>query len=387
MSFMLDASRDTGQHPGWTEAAPWMGCSLGALIRILASGGFRVQPSSWPECLIDLCFAAGNSCAGAVQQLLLGRAVARTELTADPVFILGHWRTGTTLLHELLALDPRLRAPTTYECLAPHHFLLTGRWLPQWIGFALPKNRPPDKMLVTWHSPQEDEFALCNLGVPSPYATIAFPNEPPQNEAYLELDALPPREKQRWQKALLTYCRQLTSARPGRLVLKSPTHTFRLPTLTKMFPAARFIHIVRNPFAVFSSTMRLWRSMYATYGYQPPRYEGREEYVLEIFARMHARLETTRGLVGAGQLVDVRYEDLVRSPLATIGHLYDILELGDFEPARPAIEKYFADRAGYEPNRHSVEPRWRDEICHRWQPYFERYGYSLEDGAVLAAGG
>ena len=384
---MLDACRDKGQHPGWTEAAPWMGCSLGALVRILAAGSFRVPPAYWPECLMDLCFAAGNSCAGAVQRLLLSRAVARTKLTADPVFILGHWRTGTTLLHELLALDPRLRAPTTYECLVPHHFLLTGRWLPRWIRFTLPQSRPPDKMLVTWQSPQEDEFALCNLGIPSPYATIAFPNEPPQNEAYFEIDALPPREQQRWQKALLTFCQQLTYARPGRLVLKSPTHTFRLPTLTRMFLAARFIHIVRNPFAVFSSTVRLWRSMYATYGYQRPVDHGLEEYVLTTFARMHERLESTRGLVAPGQLVDVRYEDLVREPVDTIRRLYETLELGDFEPARPAIERYFADRAGYEPNRHAVKQRWRDEICCRWQSYFERYGYSLEDGAVLAGGG
>jgi hypothetical protein len=170
-------------------------------------------------------------------------------------------------------------------------------------------------------------------------------------------------------------------------VLKSPTHTFRLPTLTRMFPAARFIHIVRNPFAVFSSTVRLWRSMYATYGYQRPVYHGLEEYVLTTFARMHERLEATRGLVGAGQLVDMRYEDLVRQPVDTIRALYRSLDLGDLEPARPAIEKYFTDRAGYEPNRHRVEPRWRDEVCRRWQPYFERYGYALEDGAVLAGGG
>src|SRR6185503_16005388 len=104
-------------HPGWREAAPWMGCSLGALLRILAGGRFRVDLASWPECLIDLAFASGNSAAGLVQRLTVGRAAARTELAADPIFVIGHWRTGTTLLHELLAQEARLRAPTTYECL------------------------------------------------------------------------------------------------------------------------------------------------------------------------------------------------------------------------------------------------------------------------------
>src|SRR5205823_6071112 len=171
-------------------------------------------------------------------------ALANVQVPDDPLFIIGHWRTGTTLLHELLALDPRLRAPTNYECLVPNHFLLTERWLKGWTSFTLPRTRPPDQMQVTWDSPQEDEFALCNLGVPSPYARIAFPNEGPQNAAYLELDSLSQQECRRWERTLLSFFKELTCARPGRLVLKSPTHTFRLPTLVRMFPRAKWINIV-----------------------------------------------------------------------------------------------------------------------------------------------
>ena len=142
---------------------------------------------------------------------------------------------------------------------------------------------------MSWDSPQEDEFALCNLGVPSPYATIAFPNERLQNTAYFELDTLSEREQRKWEQTLLSFFKQLTYASPGRLALKSPTHTFRLPTLVRMFPQAKWINIVRNPFAVFSSTVGLWRSLYAAYGYQKPHYEGLENQVLDTFARMHAR--------------------------------------------------------------------------------------------------
>jgi omega-hydroxy-beta-dihydromenaquinone-9 sulfotransferase len=380
---MLWARENQALRPGWTESAPWMGCSLRALLRILATNRFRVDLAYWPECFVDLCFAAGNSCLGAGQRLCLGRKIDRAVLSGDPIFIIGHWRTGTTLLHELLALDPRLRAPTTYECLVPHHFLLTGGWLTRFTSFTLPQTRGPDTMRVIWNSPQEDEFGLCNLGVGSPYATIAFPNHGPQNEAYLELDALPAEEHLRWRAALLAFLKGLTYARPGRLVLKSPTHTFRLPTLTQMFPQARWINMVRNPLEVFSSTVRLWRSLYAAYGYQKPRYEGLEEFVLATFARMHDRLEATRGLVSSGALIDVRYEDLVRAPVQTVRRLYQDLSLGDFEVAEPAIGQYFADRAGYQPNRHDVEPHWKDEIRRRWRPYFERYGYSQESGMMI----
>ncbi len=360
-----------------------MGCSLRAIWQILRSNRFRIDAAYWPEAIIDLLFAAGNSALGALQGVVYRQALAKAQLSGDAVFIIGHWRTGTTLLHELLALDPRFRAPTNYECLAPNHFLVTGGWLKRWTSFTLPRMRPPDKMQVTWDSPQEDEFALCNLGVPSPYARIAFPNEGPQNAAHLELDSLTAHQQRAWQQALLSFLKQLSLARPGLLVLKSPTHTFRLPTLTRVFPRAKWINMVRNPFDVFSSTVRLWQSLYEAYGYQKPRFEGLEEEVLETFARMHMRLEATRGLVAAGSLVDVRYEDVVAEPLATLGQIYRTLELGDFEVTRQPVERYLAERSGYVAGPHRVDSQWADAIRRQWKPYFERYGYAMEDGSML----
>jgi len=166
-------------------------------------------------------------------------------------------------------------------------------------------------------------------------------------------------------------------------VLKSPTNTFRLPTLARMFPKAKWINLVRNPFAVFSSTVRLWQSLYEAYGYQKPRYEGLQEEVLETFTRMHARLEATRGLVAAEAISDVRYEDLVSEPVPTLRRIYEALQLGEHEIVQPAVERYLADRSGYTPQGHIIESPWADKIRQRWRPYFERYGYSLEDGSVV----
>jgi hypothetical protein len=380
---MLAISDKPTRRPGWTESAPWMGCSLPALWRILQAGRWHVDAAYWPECCVDLLFAAFNSSLGFVQTVLYRGALARLHLPDDPVFIIGHWRTGTTLLHELLSLDPRMRSATNYECLLPNHFLLTGRWLKNWTQFTLPGTRPSDAMRVTWDSPQEDEFALCNMGAPSPYAAIAFPNEGGLNDAYLELDALPAEARRRWEAALALFFKRLLIARPGRLILKSPTHTFRLPTLLRMFPRAKFVNIVRNPFAVFSSTVRLWRSLYETYGYHKPDFTGLEQQVLETFTRMHERLERTRSLVPVASLIDVHYEDLTRHPLSTLSHVYQALQLGDFVMARCAVERYFAERKDYVASQHAVASPWSDEIRERWRPYFEQYGYSLDDGSCI----
>src|SRR5690349_17545594 len=112
---MAVTARKSAARPGWTESAPWMGCSLPALWGILSSNRFRVDAAYWPECAVDLLFAAGISALGTLQRVVYRPALEKVQLSGDPVFTIGHWRTGTTLLHELLALDLRLRAPTNYE--------------------------------------------------------------------------------------------------------------------------------------------------------------------------------------------------------------------------------------------------------------------------------
>ena len=353
-----------------------MGCDFFGLMRILLRNRFRVRWNYLPDCLIDVSFGLVNTGLGGVKHLLFARRLDRVELADDPVFVIGHWRSGTTLLHELLALDPRHRCPTTFECFAPNHFLLSERFLKGWTGFALPRRRPVDNMEMGWDRPQEDEFALCNLGVPSPYATIAFPNHPPQFQEYLELEDLSPRQRSRWQQAFLSFLRQLAYKRPGQLVLKSPPHTFRLPLLCEMFPRARFVHLVRNPYLVFMSTVRLWKSLYASHGYQKPDYQGLEEFVFETFLRMHRRLDATRELVDSGRFHQLRYEDVIRNPVAEMRTLYEKLALGEFTAVEASIEDYFRRRSDYQTNRYELTPKLHAEITRRWKPYIEKHGYS-----------
>lgn len=362
-------------RPSWHSAAIWMGADFFALLRIFYKNGFRIRPWYLGDALIDFAFSLGNTSLKGLEYLLYERRIYRVELADDPVFIIGHWRTGTTMLHELFALDERFRCPNTYECFVPNHFVLTERWLKSWSGFVLPPNRPFDNMEMGWDLPQEDEFALMNLGRPSPYASIAFPNCPPLDWNHLDLTELRPAELRRWQKSLVRFVKQLIYVKSGRVVLKSPTHTSRVPALLEIFPKARFINLVRNPYKVFPSTVRLWKGLYSSHGYQKPKFAGLEERVFESFEKMHERLEATRSLILPDRICDLRYEDLVRDPVGQTRALYERLELGDFTPVAPAIEAYCARHADYKTNRHELAPEIRTEIARRWRPYFERYGY------------
>ena len=74
-----------------------------------------------------------NSAFSGAQHLVFGRTIAETKIEHPPVFIIGHWRSGTTYLHQLMVMDKRFAYPNTYDCMAPSHTLLTGSVLPWFL--------------------------------------------------------------------------------------------------------------------------------------------------------------------------------------------------------------------------------------------------------------
>jgi omega-hydroxy-beta-dihydromenaquinone-9 sulfotransferase len=241
----------------------------------------------------------------------------------------------------------------------------------------MPSRRPMDNMAAGWDKPQEDEFALCMMGQPSPYLTIAFPNRPPQDQDAFTLESMPPRKRRKWKRAFLLFLQQLTFKDPRRLVLKSPTHSCRIKVLLELFPDARFVHIVRDPYVVFPSTVNLWKSLYETHGLQKPTFAGLEEHVLNTFTMLYDELEKGKQLIPPRRFHEVRYEDLVSDPVGQMGALYEDLDLGGFEALRPKIERYFEEHKGYKTNRYpNLSAETRAAIARRWAAVIERYGYT-----------
>jgi omega-hydroxy-beta-dihydromenaquinone-9 sulfotransferase len=354
----------------------WEGCNFRAWISLLARNRFRVGWRFWWIAVIVTMVSVMHSVLQRLQRVLYGRRIRRTAVHPHPIFILGHWRTGTTLLHELLVLDRRHSFPTSYECFAPNHFLLTESLITKCLWFLSPTKRPMDNMAIGWDRPQEDEFALCMLGQPSPYLTMAFPNQRPAFPEYLDLEGLSPSALNRWKRTFHRFLQTVAFRNPKRLVLKSPPHTCRIKVLKEMFPEAHFVHIVRDPYVVFPSTMNLWKSLYQRHGLQTPTFAGLEDHVFETFLRMHEKLEQTRHLVDDDHFHELRYEDLVRDPIGEMRELYERLNLGEFDRVVPRLQDYLASVAGYETNRYELTPELRAKISRRWAKVIEQYGYN-----------
>jgi hypothetical protein len=363
--------------PRQREWAPrfWEGCHFFAWMRLLIRNRFAVHWQYWYIAVIISLISIIHTVLRVLQTIRYGRQLSRTKIRHAPIFILGHWRTGTTLLHELMILDDRNNYPTTYECLSPNHFLLTEKFFTRWMRFLMPAHRPMDNMAAGWDRPQEDEFALCMLGQPSPYLSVAFPNRGPVFTEYLDLEGLRPRQLRSWQKTFMGFLRQITTRDPRRLVLKSPPHTARIKVLLEMFPEARFIHIVRNPYVVFPSTVHLWKSLYRKHGLQKPTNAGLEEYVFRTFLHLYEKLDEGKKLVNPSRFHELRYEDLIADPIPQMRAIYDRLGLGEFERVLPKLEDYLRSAEGYETNKYEVTPELRSKIGQRWRTVIRKYGY------------
>ncbi|NOY30754.1 MAG: sulfotransferase [Planctomycetes bacterium] len=358
----------------WYTPRFWHGMRLSTWLSALVRNRFAL--SKLPTSFSITFFSLFNSLFAAADQMVYGSRVARVEIEQPPLFILGHWRSGTTFLHELLIRDPEHTFPTTYQCFVPHHFVLTERWITPWTEGLLPNRRPMDNMAAGWQRPQEDEFALGILGVPTPYLSMMFPKRGPVYPEYLDLQDLSDAERQRWRDELDNFFRRLTYRNPRRIIVKSPPHTARVRTLLEMYPHAKFVHLVRDPYDLFVSTVNLWKSLN-----EVQRMQGLgdqswiEEYVLSTHERMYAAYEQDRNLLREDQLYELRYEDLVDNPHDRVRDLYAKLELGDFSRAEPAIVKHLAEVKNYRRNHYELPEQKRSAISERWAGYFERYGY------------
>lgn len=355
----------------------WDGMTFGAWFNVLRRGKFRIAPIRWAMSGIITGLAlVVNTPAALLQKMLWGKTIRETELVGPPIFIIGHWRSGTTLLHEYMILDPELTYSNTYTCFAPSHFLLTEPYLKPLVSIIMPKTRPMDNMVVGFERPQEDEFALCSLGMPSMYRMLLFPNNGRIDAEYLTLRRLGTAERTAWLDAFELFLKALTVKTPRQIVLKSPPHTARIKTILERFPDARFVHIHRDPKALFPSTQNLWMRLAKDQGCQRPK-GGPEldEFIFSTFEEMYEAFEADLPLLKEGQFCEIGYDELVRDPEAALERVYRELGIDRFETVRTAVKDFAATQKSYRKNQFVLAPEIEEQIARRWGTYRKKYGY------------
>jgi hypothetical protein len=292
-----------------------------------------------------------------------------------PIFILGHWRSGTTHLHNLFALDRRFTYPTLYQVLYPHSFLSTQH-LERFWGFFLEKRRFMDNMAQDLHSPAEEEFALCNATGLSPYMGFVFPRRTAHYDRYLSFEDVTQSETEAWKAAFLLFLKKVTG-KDGRVpVLKSPPHTCRIRLLLTLFPDARFVHIHRHPYAVFQSTQHWDRIALQVTSLQRLDRKNRPAYLLERYRSMYDRYFEEKELIPTNRFHDIALEDLEIDPVGHLRNIYERLDLPGFPDVEPEVRTYTESLRNYRKNEHPGLPDpIRRRIAKAWQRSFDEWRY------------
>jgi len=315
-----------------------------------------------------------------------GPAIRRTPIHPEPVFIIGHWRSGTTHLQNLLALDEALGSLTTFQAMAPG-FCLVGDGAIKQLFARQAATRYPTRLIdnipLAFDAPQEDEFGLANL---SPYAfihTFSFPRHAEEIFARSVLfDGLSTEERARWIETYLRLLQTVTHACEGRrLVIKNCAHTARIPTLLDLFPNARFVHIHRNPYEVYLSTLHMHRTVFPRSQLQVVDPERIGANVLRFYDALMRRFLESRQLIPEGNLIEVRFDDLETAPIDQVRRIYDELALPGYAAAEPAFRSYLDSIAGYRKNAYELNSEAVDAVNRHWPYAFDEWGYARLDPA------
>ena len=321
------------------------------------------------------------------EQLRYGRRIHRTALNEDPIFLLGFGRSGTTHLHNLLFQDPRFGVVTNYQA-AMHPIALMGqKWLPRLFKGRLPAKRPMDNVAISLDGPQEEEVAMINATHHSPLHIMNFPKAIPDlYDRYVTDLGEDEAARVGWENAYMEVLKKATILAGGkRLVLKTPPNSGRIRILLDMFPNARFVNIVRNPYPVYQSMRNMYRKTLPGAVLQEFRWEDIDAWIIHAYRAQMKKYLAERSLIPPGHLIEIRYEDLDCRPVHELESVYKTLGLGDFETVRPRLEEYLESLGRYEKNRFEFSLEIVNTVNENWEFAFEAFGYErMLTGSVPA---
>lgn len=366
--------RQFGLHP--LSLRLWHGMALDAWLRAMKGKWHMVSPSRYPLVAMITLFSISNLGLKWLSQLIYGRRLAKVRIEPDPIFVIGHWRSGTTWLHQLLISDPRHAAPDVRACFRPETFLVGRRLLTPVLRWAMDGKRPMDNVHLKLESPEEDEHAIALSGALSPYLHNMFPNNvrriPTNPEDMSESDAAD------WRKKWLAFLTRVQFVNPGqRLVLKSPPHTMRTKEILRIFPNAKFIHIVRDPYKVFLSNRNSRTAMHSVSSLQDhlPVPEQRDASMIKRSVAFHKQFDKDRQHIPDEQIMTLRYEDLRADPVAVMRGIYDHLDLGNFAPIEAELAALVGPGRPYQNNRYELDDKTRAMVDEQFSDFFRRYDY------------
>lgn len=340
------------------------GITTANLFKLIRRNRLSFHPKYLFRFFIILIYSFGTTLFTFFEKLLYSRKIDRTACPLDPIFIVGHWRSGTTFLHQIFNAMPGFKTPSVLEIGTPECFLVSNKILAPIIQKLLPAKRSTDNVSLSIDEPQEDEYALFRATTHSPVEKLIFPEK---DSFFLDDDCdflPPPASEKKWKDTLQTFCKKLSLTGNGKIVLKNPFHSTRILYLKKMFPKAKFIHIYRDPVRVIPSTMRMWKiegqQNSLCDGYTPPDLERAIGIYDTILKKIKKDLRHLRN----EDHCTIHFRDLEAKPAETVTTALSAIGITLTAEQRQHLTNFVNSLKHYRKNRY-ILPKEKETLIRR----------------------
>lgn len=350
------------------------GIRIGPLMALLQRHGFTPTPRNLGRLLFIFQNAFWTSFFTWRENKVYGEKLKSCPVPDDPVIIIGHWRTGSTFLHKLLALDEQFISPSVFQASFPESFMVSERYYRPVMGRLVSK-RPMDNVRMNFDDAQEDEFALVKLTVDSPLLNVIFPFKPGYflND-YQDFNPVK-EKKEMWKKQITAFCTKLSQDSGRTVLLKNPAHSLRIPFLCETFPRARFIYLHRHPFKVVASTLNLWKVIATDNQLKGKPYFPDLKEITEGLIKFYSVIERDLAALPEERYNVVSYEELEADPVAEVRGIYKSFGLEFTAAFERRIRSFLEKEKDFKKNSYNFDDNRKEQVYQLMKNQFEQYHY------------
>lgn len=352
-----------------------VGIKTKKLFKLLSKNKISFRPKYIVRLLFIIQNAFWSSIFSKRENRKVNSKINDISLPQDPVFIIGHWRTGTTYLQKLMSFDENFVTPTLFQTFIPEGFVNSYRFYKPIMKYALGENRPFDNMKAGMDEPQEDEFALLRLSGYSPLNDLIFPAD---NKYFLnDIKDFTPKNSslKKWESSMDFFYKKLSYIYNKRLLVKNPFHSMRIDLLREKFPEAKFIHIYRNPFDVVPSTVKMWSIVGSNNELNGKWKSPSCSEVAEFYKRLLTKVDDDLKKLPSGSYTEVSFEEIEKDPVAAIKNIYDSLGLEYSDEYLERIKKFADNNKDYQKNIYNISKEEKEIVSSTLEQHIIRYGY------------
>jgi hypothetical protein len=295
-----------------------------------------------------------------------------------PVFIIGHWRSGTTYLHYLMAKDDYFGYLSLYQAFLPNITTIGGKLFRQLFKPLVPGKRPQDNIEVDIDVPAEEENAISTFAFESASHSFWFPKNEKYFKKYALFEDATKKDINNWQKAYKRLMTKVAIAFPGKKpLIKNPHNSGRVTQLLKLYPNAKFIHIYRNPLKVLPSTYLMYDKVVTTQFLQDFTEEELHDKIFYYYTSSMTNLLKDIKKIPKQNLYHLKFEDFEINPLSELEAVYKQFGFNHFDDVLPVFEEYVNSKKSYKKNSHRESPISTERILEECAFVFDELDYPM----------